>query len=147
MTKAVVVNIRKDQLDKARAAANFGKITGFRGNKPSAFLMPGSDGKQYRVYFRREGGIINAECFVQTSIGEVPCKGGKRICYHMLAALIMSAENGGYKLVRNNGEINKIYQEKTLSLKHKFGKVVKSFVFYKEKKKKSAETALKELGF
>ena len=151
MTHEVVVDISEAQYEKAIAASLFGKILSYSKSKPAAFLLPGTNGKQYQVFFKRDGNKINYECFVDIDgqIGPV-CKGVKNICYHAIAALIMSAKESGYELIRNNGNVKNLYsEEKELFLKHRnyASKKYKSFIFKKIENKKTAEECIKEMGF
>ena len=145
-----IAQISDKQYEQAKACALFGKVMS-RGkdNKPTHFVVPGKDAKQYEVFFRRdEIGQITAKCYASTMNGLGPtCKGSINICYHILGALIISAEEAGYELIRNNGNINNILQEKILYIRHNnnTGKY-KSFIFRK-KKGMGAEKALKDLGY
>lgn len=89
MTKTNFDNQKTD----ATAAARFSKIESDNG-KTAVVIVPGHDAKQYRVILRRDGGVMTAECLLQTSIGDKPCPSGERLCYHSIAAMIVVARAG-----------------------------------------------------
>lgn len=82
-----------NQKSEARAASLFSKVISDNG-KTAVVTVPGHDSKTYKVILRRDGGVMTAECLLQTSIGDKPCASGERICYHSIAAMIKVAAVG-----------------------------------------------------
>ena len=60
--------------------------------KIKTVLVPGSQGKQYMVILKRHPGGIVCECILQGgNMGNVSqCPSGTRMCYHSIAAVMMS---------------------------------------------------------
>jgi len=67
--------------------------------RPIQFLVPGHEGRQYKVTLKRNGGL-RAECQQVGSIMHfTACKGNSHcVCYHVLAACIVSASEQGKEL-------------------------------------------------
>ena len=86
-----------ERTTKARAAAQFGKITSRdRDGRVKTVLVPGSDGKQYQVILRRSPGL-STECRLDTGHGHLACKSNANgyICYHSMAALTLASIDKG----------------------------------------------------
>lgn len=94
----------KDRKDKRVAALQFAYVQE-RDNqgKVKSVLVPGTEGKLYKVILRRIANDptrlngIQTECLCQTGIGSIPCKGNGRhtICYHSQAAVMLAAQESG----------------------------------------------------
>jgi len=67
--------------------------------RPSQFLVPGHEGRQYKITLKRNG-KLRAECQQVGSIMHfTACKGNQRcVCYHVLAACIVSASEQSKEL-------------------------------------------------
>src|SRR3990167_5953911 len=63
------------------------------------FLVPGSDGKQYRVILRRGNGVVSTECHLMVGGNEVACKGNSHsICYHSLQSVAKAIDLAGLRI-------------------------------------------------
>jgi len=92
---------------KSDIASLFVGVTQEKDGRPKVLVVPGSQGKRYRVILRRSftstaNGrmfVISAECAVETGAGHLSCPGNspKRgrhtICYHSRAAIDFAVEN------------------------------------------------------
>jgi len=66
--------------------------------RPTHLLVPGHEGRKYSVTLKRNGGL-SAHCFQIVSSTSASCKGSSHcICYHVLAACIVSASEQGKEL-------------------------------------------------
>lgn len=84
-----------ERTTKARAAAMFGKVSERDAQgRVKVVLVPGSEAKLYQVIIRRSENSLTTECNLQTSMGNVPCKGNTKstVCYHSMAALLLASE-------------------------------------------------------
>ena len=83
----------------ARQAIPFSRITE-NTRERVVVLVPGSQGKQYRVIVRRDDPRqkgLTVECHCLTGIGAVPCKGNGAgtLCKHGMTALLLMAMGKG----------------------------------------------------
>ena len=76
-----------DQVQKAKSAELFSKILTDDKTK-IVVIVPGSEGKQYRVIVRLAPGKVETECHLLTGSGDIVCKGNEHsLCYHSLTAI------------------------------------------------------------
>ena len=75
----------------AKSALSFVGILQYdKDNKPKVFVVPGSEGKQYRVILRRGNGVVSTECHLLVGgDNTVACKGNSNgaVCKHALTAV------------------------------------------------------------
>ena len=71
-----------------------------KNNKPKEFIVPGSEGKQYRVILRRGDRVVSTECHLLVGENEVVCKGNSNgsVCRHSLQAVGKAIELAGLKI-------------------------------------------------
>lgn len=98
----------KDRVTKARHAVSFAKVmsTDKDGNVKT-IIVPGSDGKRYHVILRRFGGVWSGKCRLEVhGNNHVPCKGNSNgySCYHTITAVIVAAEQSGYRVQFTDAE-------------------------------------------
>lgn len=81
------------RVENTKASARFAKIVS-RSNTRAVVLVPGHEGKQYKVILRKYNvhgeSVTSAECLLTTGVGDSLCKGNKTvkgICYHSMAAI------------------------------------------------------------
>lgn len=94
-----------ERVKEARAAARFVQIiTRDAQGRAKTLYVPGHDGRKYQVILRHiqvDGrNVLTAECRMDArQLGYKPCQGnGRTVCYHAMAAVIASAQDGGYKV-------------------------------------------------
>lgn len=88
-----------DRVVEAKFMAPLGKITARdKHNRVRAVVMPGSEGKQYRIIIRRfDAAVISCECSLLTNIGDQTCQGNIHgVCRHSIAAIIKAMADQGY---------------------------------------------------
>lgn len=98
------MNTKFTRIQKARLVANLGLCKVMRRDRlgrVNHVLVPGSDGKQYNVYLKREKGLV-AECQLITGVGEKPCQGNHvTLCTHCMSALLVAADAFETALCKN----------------------------------------------
>lgn len=91
----------QNRIRRARSTLPFVKVNSTdASNRPKDLYVPGSRSKLYNVLLKRTPDMIVAECFVvnhNIPTGSVRCLGSlNSVCYHIVGALMFSAEEKGY---------------------------------------------------
>jgi len=88
---------------KAKAAAAFAAVMAWDKNgRPKYLVVPGSNGKRYRVFLHRREDGIHADCLIDVP-GELYCPGSAvknnraTVCYHVMAAVEKALSLSGYQ--------------------------------------------------
>lgn len=108
----------RDQLRRARKALEFSyvpdstpkEVTRDHEGRARIVYTVGHQAARYQVILRRQAHSISVECREDTALGYIPCPSGGVICYHALAAVMLSCQEQGYSLIVNSHQsiINKL---------------------------------------
>jgi len=112
-----------NRVEKAKAAKRFAKtIFTDHEERVVAVIVPGTEGKRYRVMFNRPYGRLEATC--DNITGDVPCQciSHARVpCYHVMAAVEIAAEAKNKHVVwcaneQDRANLNHIYHGEPISV-------------------------------
>ena len=88
------------RIAKAKAAIAFAKV--IQRNKDrqiKSIVLPGSEGKRYQVIIRRDNKRLSTELLLLTgNCGYIKPRYSAQITYHQMAAIMMAANEAGYKI-------------------------------------------------
>lgn len=89
-----------ERLELAKKASVFAHIQSRDPlGRAKVVLVPGHEGKRYRVILRWTKTRVSAECALDSVIGPVPCLGGSQtLCYHGLSAILAAFRDRNYNL-------------------------------------------------
>ena len=106
-----------NRIEKAKAASLFAHVNQYDvEGRVKSVLLPGSNGKQYQVIIRRNRGI-STELLLIINGNQTKPKYAAQITYHQMAAIMLAAEEQGYKVTWTAN------REDAVRLSHLGGKV------------------------